>query len=139
MSDGAKPIDTYTHEVRVRYAETDRMGVLHHSRMFVLLELARTEMLRRHGMTYRQMEDEGWFLVIVKASCTFKAPAHYDDVLLIETTITRVTQTRIEHAYRVTCKSDGRLVAEAETTLACVNREGNIQRIPESLAALLKG
>ena len=128
---------TYTHEVRVRYAETDRMGVLHHSRIFVLLELARTEMLRRHGMTYRQMEDEGWFLVIVKASCDFKAPAHYDDVLLIETTITRVTQTRIDHAYRVTRKSDGELIAEAETTLACVDREGNIQRMPASLRELL--
>ncbi|HUW57397.1 MAG TPA: thioesterase family protein [Planctomycetota bacterium] len=132
-----RPIASYTHEVRVRYAETDRMGVLHHSRMFVLLELARTEMLRRHGMTYRQMEDEGWFLVIVKASCAFKGPAHYDDVLAIETTITRVTQTRIDHAYRVTCKSDGALVAEAETTLACVDREGNIQRIPDNLCKLL--
>ncbi|KPJ57399.1 MAG: thioesterase [Planctomycetes bacterium DG_58] len=128
---------TYTHEVRVRYAETDRMGVLHHSRIFVLLELARTEMLRRHGMTYRQMEDEGWFLVIVKASCDFKAPAHYDDVLLIETTITRVTQTRIDHAYRVTRKSDGELIAEAETTLACLDRDGSVQRIPGNLRELL--
>jgi len=134
-----KPIEPYTHEVRVRYAETDRMGALHHSRMFVLLELARTEMLRRRGMTYRQMEDEGWFLVIVKASCDFKAPAHYDDMLVIETTITRVTRTRIDHAYRVTRKSDGQLLAEAETTLVCVDRGGNVQRMPDSLRQLLEG
>ncbi|HUV38650.1 MAG TPA: thioesterase family protein, partial [Planctomycetota bacterium] len=124
-------------EVRVRYAETDQMGVLHHSRMFVLLELARTEMLRRHGLTYRQMEEGGWFLVISKASCTWKAPARYDDVLVIETRITRVTHTRIEHAYRVLRKFDGVLVAEAETTLACVDRGGNVQRIPDELAKLL--
>ena len=64
---GKEAVGTYTHEVRVRYAETDQMGVLHHSRMFVLLELARTEMLRRHGLTYRQMEEGGWFLVPVLA------------------------------------------------------------------------
>ena len=136
MTQPSEPLDSFTLEVRVRYAETDRMGVLHHSRMFVLLELARTEMLRRHGMNYRQMEDEGWFLVVSKAACTFKAPAHYDDVLLIDTKVVRMTHTRIDHAYRVTRQSNGDLVAEAETTLACVDREGNIQRIPDSLREL---
>jgi len=132
------PADVYTLEVRVRYAETDRMGFLHHSRYFVLLEMARTEALRQHGLTYRQMEDEGWFLVVAKLSCQFKAPAHYDDVLLIETTITRVTHTRIEHHYRVLRKSDGLLLTEAQTTLACVDREGNLQRMPETLWKLLQ-
>ena len=132
----AVPVDAFTLEVRVRYAEVDRMGVLHHSRMFVLLELARTEMLRRHGMNYRQMEDEGWFLVISKLACSFKSPAYYDDVLLIDTKVVRMTHTRIDHTYRVTRQSNGDLVAEAETTLACVDRQGAIQRIPDSLKAL---
>ncbi len=136
MTNPSAPLDTYTLEVRVRYAETDRMGVLHHSRMFVLLEMARTEMLRRHGMNYRQMEDEGWFLVISKLSCAFKAPAYYDDVLLIETNVARMTHTRIDHTYRVTRQSNGDLIAEAETTLACVDRAGNIQRIPDRLKDL---
>jgi acyl-CoA thioester hydrolase len=130
------PLDSYTLEVRVRYAEVDRMGALHHSRMFVLLELARTEMLRRHGMSYRDMEDEGWFLVISKLACSFKSPARYDDVLLIETKIARMTHTRIDHTYRVTRQSNGELVAEAETTLACVDRQGNVTRIPDSLRNL---
>jgi len=137
MKGSKAPLDACTIEVRVRYAETDRMGVLHHSRYFVLFELARTEALRRHGLTYRQMEDEGWFLVVSKASCTFKAPARYDDVLLIETLLTRVTHTRIDHTYRVVRKSDGQLLAEAETTLACVDRDGHLQRIPDGLAKLL--
>ncbi len=136
MTDSPRPLDTFTLEVRVRYAEVDRMGVLHHSRMFVLLELARTEMLRRHGMSYRTMEDEGGFLVISKLACHFKSPAHYDDVLLIETTIQRMTHTRIDHAYRVIRQSNGDVIAEAETTLACVDRDGNIQRIPDSLKNL---
>jgi acyl-CoA thioester hydrolase len=136
MTDQPAPLDTFTLEVRVRYAEVDRMGVLHHSRMFVLLELARTEMLRRHGMSYRTMEDEGWFLVISRLACSFKSPAHYDDVLLIETKIVRMTHTRIDHAYRVVRQSNGELIAEAETALACVDRQGSVQRIPDSLKAL---
>ena len=136
MTNAPAPLDSFTLEVRVRYAEVDRMGVLHHSRMFVLLELARTEMLRRHGMNYRQMEDEGWFLVIAKLACSFKSPAYYDDVLLIDTKVVRMTTTRIDHTYRVTRQSNGDLVAEAETTLACVDRQGVIQRIPDSLRDL---
>ena len=127
----------FVHEVRVRYVEADRMGFLHHSRYFVLFEEARTEALRQLGLTYRNMEDEGWFIVVVNASCRFRAPAHYDDVLRIETTITRITHTRIDHAYRVTRKSDGRLLADAKTTLACVDREGNVQGIPEKLRKLI--
>ena len=128
---------TYTHKVRVRYAETDRMGFLHHSRYCVLFEEARTEALRALGLTYRDMEDGGWFIVVVNASCRFRAPARYDDVLLIETTLARVTHTRIDHTYRVTRKSDGQLLAEAETTLACVDRGGNIQAIPGRLRELI--
>ena len=130
-------MDTSTVEVRVRYAETDRMGVLHHSRYFVLLELARTEALRNKGMNYREMEDEGWFLVVSEARCKYKAPARYDDVLLIETTLARTTHARLDHSYRILRKSDGQLLAEAETTLACVDREGGIQPIPEKLLEAL--
>ena len=131
------PLDSFTLEVRVRYAETDRMGVLHHARYFVLLEAARTEALRRHGLTYRDMEDGGWFLVVVKAACRYMAPARYDDVLLIETRVVRVTHTRIDHTYRILRKDDGALLAEAETTLACVDRGGKVQAMPEKLATLL--
>lgn len=138
MKTDPSPKDAFTVEVRVRYAETDRMGVLHHARYFVLLELARTEALRNKGMNYRQMEDEGWFLVVSEARCRYRAPARYDDVLLIETTVTRTTHARIDHSYRVLRKSDGQLLAEAETTLACVDRRGDIQPIPETLLAVLE-
>ena len=88
-------------------------------------------------MNYREMEDEGWFLVVSEARCKYKAPARYDDVLLIETTLARTTHARLDHSYRILRKSDGQLLAEAETTLACVDREGGIQPIPEKLLEAL--
>ena len=128
----------YRTQVRVRYAETDRMGLLHHSRYFVLLEMARTEALREHGLTYRELEDSGCFLVVAKAECAYRAPAMYDDMLTIETRVTRMTLTRIEHSYRILRESDGVLLAEAKTTLASVDKQGNIQAIPDVLQGKLQ-
>ena len=128
----------YRMQVRVRYAETDRMGLLHHSRYFVLLEMARTVALREHGLTYRELEDSGCYLVVAKAECVYRAPAMYDDLLTIETRITRTTLTRIEHAYRILRDADGMLLAEAKTTLASVDREGRVQPIPEVLSNPLR-
>jgi acyl-CoA thioester hydrolase len=116
-------------EIRVRYAETDRMGLLHHANYLVYFEQARTELLRSQGLTYRDMEDKGFFLVIISVEVKYRSPAKYDDVLSIKTTVARTTPVRIEHRYEVTC--EGRLVAEAKTTLACVDREGKLQGLPE--------
>jgi acyl-CoA thioester hydrolase len=116
-------------EIRVRYAETDRMGLLHHANYLVYFEQARTELLRSQGLTYRDIEDQGFFLVIISVEVKYRSPAKYDDVLSIKTTVARTTPVRIEHRYEVTC--DGRLVAEAKTTLACVDREGKLQGLPE--------
>ncbi|HEX3150940.1 MAG TPA: thioesterase family protein [Gemmataceae bacterium] len=116
-------------EIRVRYAETDRMGLLHHANYLIYFEQARTELLRQQGLTYRDMEDQGFFLVITNVEVKYRSPAKYDDVLRIETTVARTTPIRIEHAYHVTC--EGRAVAEGKTTLACVDRAGKLQALPE--------
>lgn len=79
--------------VRVRYAETDRMGLLHHANYFVYFELSRTEMLRARGITYREVEDAGHLLVIIDLGCKYKKPAYYDDLLTIRTTIERIIRT----------------------------------------------
>jgi acyl-CoA thioester hydrolase len=118
-------------QIRVRYAETDRMGYLHHANYLVYFEQARTEMLRQKGFSYRDIEDQGYFLVVVKAEVKFKAPARYDDLLTIRTTITRRTAVRIEHRYEV--YRDATLLAEGATTLACVDRDGRLQAMPDSL------
>jgi acyl-CoA thioester hydrolase len=115
-------------QVRVRYAETDQMGVLHHANYLVYFEQARTELLRQQGRTYRDMEAEGFFLVIAKAEVKYRAPARYDDLLTIRTTVTRTSPVRLEHRYEVF--RDGTLLAEGTTTLACVDRNGKLQAMP---------
>jgi acyl-CoA thioester hydrolase len=119
-------------QIRVRYAETDRMGLLHHANYLVYFEQARTELLRQGGGNYRSLEDAGFFLVIVKAEVKYKAPAHYDDVLTIRTTLTRATPVRLEHKYEV-FDPDGKPLAEGATTLACVDRDGKLQAMPDWL------
>jgi len=118
-------------EIRVRYAETDRMGYVHHSRYAVFLEMGRTELLRQAGVCYRDLEDAGVFFVVAKMSVSFKAPARYDDVLVLTTRVKRMTMARIDHEYRLVRKDTDELLTEAETTLACVDREGSIIAIPE--------
>jgi acyl-CoA thioester hydrolase len=115
--------------IRVRYAEVDRMGLLHHANYLVYFEQARTELLRSQGLTYRDMEDTGFLLVLTKVEVRYRAPARYDDVLTIRTTVMRSTPVRIEHRYEVF--RDGTLLAEGGTTLACVDREGKLQALPE--------
>jgi acyl-CoA thioester hydrolase len=117
--------------VRVRYVETDRMGLLHHANYIVYFEMARTEMLRARGVSYRDVEDGGHYLVIVDLGCKFKRPAYYDDLLTIRTTVERVTHVKIVHKYEVL--RDGTLLAEGHSTLACVDKEGRPQALPEVL------
>jgi len=117
--------------VRVRYAETDRMGLLHHANYLVYFEMARTELLRQRGISYREVEDAGHYLVIVDVGCKFKRPAYYDDLLTVRTVVERVTHVKITHRYEVW--RDGVLLAEGHTTLACVDREGKPQPLPDLL------
>ncbi|MGC8642929.1 MAG: acyl-CoA thioesterase [Isosphaeraceae bacterium] len=117
--------------IRVRYAETDRMGLLHHANYFVYFEAGRTELLRQRGLSYREIEDAGHYLVIIEAGCKFKRPAFYDDLLTLRTTVARVTHVKIVHHYEVF--RDGVLLAEGHTTLACVDKDGKPQPLPEQL------
>ena len=123
--------DSHEIAIRVRYAETDRMGLLHHAQYFVYFEAGRTELLRRRGLSYRDIEDAGHFLVIVELGCKFRRPAHYDDLLTVRTTVTRVTHVKIVHRYEVL--RDGVLLAEGHSTLACVDRDGRPQALPDVL------
>src|SRR4051812_31944029 len=115
-------------EFRVRYKETDSMGIVHHSNYLTWFEMGRTEMLRANGGDYRQMEAEGQFLVIVRAECRFRRPARYDDLLRLRTSLTQVTAAKIEHDYELFRGED--LLAQGHTLLACVDREGVPQRVP---------
>ncbi|MCE9560493.1 MAG: acyl-CoA thioesterase [Planctomycetes bacterium] len=116
-------------QVRVRYAETDRMGLLHHANYLVYFEQARTELLRTSGVSYKELEDKGFFLVIAKVEIRYKTPAHYDDLLTIRTTVVRTTPVRLEHKYEM-FREGNVLVCEGLTTLACVDRAGKLQAMP---------
>ncbi len=118
-------------EIRVRYAEVDQMGALHHSRYWVYFEMGRTELLRAGGVAYSDLEAEGVLFVVAKCSAKFIAPARYDDVLVLSTRIVRMGAARIDHAYELTRKDGGQLLCTAETTLACVDRTGRIIAIPD--------
>ena len=120
-------------QIRVRYAETDRMGLLHHANYLVYFEQARTDLLRDEGKTYKDLEDAGYLLVITTVEVKYNSPAYYDDLLTIRTTVTRTSPVRLEHKYEVFGPT-GKLLAEGASTLACVGRDGKIQAMPGWLA-----
>jgi acyl-CoA thioester hydrolase len=119
--------------IRVRYAETDRMGLLHHANYLVYFEQARTELLRARGVAYRDLEDKGYLLVLTRVQVHYRRPAYYDDLLTVRTTVVRTTLVKIVHRYEVL--RGGELLAEGETTLGCVDRTGRVQPLPELLRA----
>jgi acyl-CoA thioester hydrolase len=121
------------HEItlRVRYQETDPMGFLHHAYYLTYFEIGRTELLRASGGNYRRMEQEGMMVVVARAECRYHRPARYDDVLRLRTRVVRVTQAKIEHEYQLF--RDDTLLATGHVTLAMVDRQGSVQRIPDWL------
>ena len=120
-------------QIRVRYCETDAMGFLHHSQFFNFFEQGRTELFRAQGGCYRDVEAAGLFLVVVRLQCNYHSPARYDDVLTLNTKIETVSAVKLEHSYQIFCED--RLLASASSTLACVDRAGKIQRLPESISS----
>jgi acyl-CoA thioester hydrolase len=117
--------------IRVRYAETDRMGLLHHANYLVYFEQGRTELLRSRGITYKELEDQGFLLVLTKVEVRYKSPARYDDLLTLKTTVVQTTAVRIDHSYELF--RDGTLLAEGSSTLAFVDRDGRLQELPAFL------
>lgn len=110
------------------------MGVVHHSRFWVYFEMGRTEMLRLQGASYRDVENAGVCLMVARGAVKFHSPARYDDVLVLTTRLVKMGQVRIDHAYELKRKSDGALIATAESTLASVDMNGKIVPIPPSVS-----
>ena len=124
-------INQHQTEIRVRYSETDAMGRLHHANYLNYFEIGRTEQLRALGQTYREFEASGLFLVVTKITVQYHRGAKYDDLLQLKTRTMRVTLVRIDHEYELF--RDDFLIAKAASTLACVDRTGQVQRIPDWL------
>ncbi len=118
-------------EIRVRYPECDPMGVAHHTAYPVWFEMGRTELLRGGGRSYRDLETQGFLIAVVKLSVQYKRPARYDDLLVLETAITKHGRATIDHAYEL--YRDGVLLTTAATTVVCLDRTGRPQQLPEVL------
>ncbi len=131
------PVPACEIEIRVRYAEVDAMGYLHHARYFVYFELGRTELLRQNGVNYRDFAALGLYYVVARLECRFRAPAFYDDVLALETKTEKLSSVRVDHSYRL-CR-DGKLLAEARSTLVLVGRDGRPTALPDDLYRQLTG
>jgi acyl-CoA thioester hydrolase len=107
------------------------MGLLHHANYLVYFEQGRTELLRSQGLAYKDLEDQGYLLVLTRIQVRYKSPARYDELLTLRTSVVRTTSVKIEHRYELF--RDGLLVADGESTLACVDRDGKVQRLPAVL------
>ena len=130
----------YETRLRVRYAETDQMGVVYHSNFIVWFEVGRVEMMRQLGFTYNEMEQqEGNHLAVADVRCRYKAPAHYDDLVLIRTRLMNVRDSLLHFGYEVLRDEDGTLLAEGESVHLVLDREFRRTRLSQRyLPAFLK-
>tara|TARA_Y100000589_G_scaffold151932_1_gene144806 strand:+ start:951 stop:1358 length:408 start_codon:yes stop_codon:yes gene_type:complete len=118
-------------DIRVRYAECDPMGVVHHTAYPVWFEMGRTELLRETGVTYREFEETGVFLAVINLTVTYKQPARYDDLLRLTTSWLDAGRVKIRHCYELHRGDD--LLVTGETTLACLDESGRPQALPDLL------
>lgn len=118
--------------VRVRYAETDQMGVVYHANHFVWFEIGRVELLRQLGFSYRQMESEDQcFIAVVDARCRYRAPARYDDEVLVRTRLKNIKESVIHFGYELVRAGDGTVLAEGETTHIVTDAQMKMTGLPE--------
>ncbi|MEZ5317060.1 MAG: thioesterase family protein [Vicinamibacterales bacterium] len=116
--------------VRVRYAETDRMGVVYYANYLVWFEVARADLLRSLGWTYREMEEDGVILPVIEAHCDYRRPARYDDEVRVRTEGRLTSPVRMEFAYEVRVNGDEALAATGRTVHAALGRDGRPCRLP---------
>ncbi len=122
--------------LRVRYAETDSMRVAYHGSYFTWYEVARTELIRHLGYPYQKIENEGIFMPVIDAHCSYIQPVRYDEEFTVGTYIRKIQGVRVEIAYEL--KRSGQLCAEGYTIHAFMNREGKPVRPPEEFLSHLK-
>jgi acyl-CoA thioester hydrolase len=123
--------------VRVRFAETDLMGIVHHASYLAYMEVARVEWLRRRGVTYAQWAEQGIHLAVAEVTLRYRAPARFDDELAIETTLAQVRAASVRFDYRIVRLADGTMCTEGSTRLAYIDHSLTLRRLsPEMIEAL---
>jgi acyl-CoA thioester hydrolase len=127
------PLAQGTMETRVTYRDTDQMGFVYYANYLVYFEMARTELLRELGSTYDACEKAGVFLPVLQATCQYKTPALYDDLLTLKTRVTRWTRVALDFEYEVRRKSDDTLLATGTTRHAFIDKDGKIIRAGDKI------
>lgn len=123
--------------IRVSYRDTDKMGVVYYANYFVFFEMGRTELMRQIGFTYDEMEKQGLYFPVVNAQCNYHAPAHYDDLITVETTISELKNVTVTFSYKIKC--DDKVLVTGSTKHPLVNYAFKPTKIPQNLKDLLQG
>jgi acyl-CoA thioester hydrolase len=123
--------------VRVNYSETDQMGVAYHARYLVWLDVARCEHLRRTGMSYRELEEQGLRLVVGELAIRYRSPARYDDLVRVRCWVRDLASRRVAFGYAVEQADEGRLLATATVSLHPLDRDMTLTRLPDDVARRL--
>ena len=118
-------------EIRVRYAETDKMGIVHHANYLVWFEAGRSELCRASGFSYKEMEADGLLMLVAESYLRYKAPAHYEDILIIRTKVAEIRSRSIRFVYEVYRPEDDTLIAEGETMHLMTDADRNVRTIPD--------
>jgi acyl-CoA thioester hydrolase len=124
--------------VRVNYSETDQMGVVYHARYLVWLDIARTEHLRRSGMSYRQLEGSGLRLAVSEVVIRYRLPARYDDPIRIRCWVREIASRKVDFGYAVEHATEGSLLATASTSLLALDSSMALSRLPERVRDALQ-
>lgn len=119
-------------EVRVRYAETDQMGIVHHANYLTWFEVGRSELCRSKGFSYKQMEiEDNSLMVVAESYCRYKSPSYYEDILTIRTRVGEIRSRSIRFFYEIFRAADETMIAEGETLHLVTDREKNVKLLPE--------
>lgn len=127
----------HTTEIKVRYAETDNMGIVYYANYLVWFEVGRTEYLLSQGMDYRDVEKDGLFMAVVEAHCVYKAPARYGETVVVSTWPADVRNSSLTFAYKVTRKREEKVLCEGYTSHVLIDKDLKPRKIPEKIRALL--
>jgi acyl-CoA thioester hydrolase len=133
------PHNTHTTELRVRYAETDRMGVVYYANYLIWCEVGRVEFLRARGRSYARLEAEGVGLAVSEANVRYLAPARFDDLVRVQTTLTGVRSRAVTFDYLITHAESGARLATCHTSLVSIDGQGRLVALPPEFRQALEG
>jgi acyl-CoA thioester hydrolase len=125
--------DVVETRLRVRYAETDAMGIVYHTNYIVWFEVGRGDFMRAKGGNYREFEEQGLYLPVTEVNARFVAPARYDDVVVVRTSVAEVRSRSVTMQYEVLMEESGQLLVTGHTKHLCTDHEGHFRRLPPDL------